>query len=54
MKGLDAYPPWIRISLGITFMIAGVILGTWRAFGFFVAVLGFGLLVPIQKNPPLQ
>lgn len=51
MKGLNAYPRWIRISLGITCIIGAGLAGpSNRVLQLILGVVGIGLIFPTRTG----
>lgn len=52
MKGLNYYPYWIRIAIGLAFIAAAVALNVngSRILAFMAGIAAVGLLIPNRKS----
>lgn len=54
MRGLDNYPSWIRITIGLAFFAATMVVSAYSGLGILTFMLGtiaVALLIPRRKTP---
>ena len=55
MKGLNAYPYWVRAVVGVVLLGVSIFFSSGGAqlFGFVFGVMAVGMLVPTRKPPAI-